>query len=203
MGNTLETRLHFEGAVYNGQALLETSELIFRGERRLVIKFDGIQSLDARDGKLHVKFAGGDAVIELGEQAAKWAEKIRNPKSVVQKLGVKAGQLVSVVHLDDAGFVADLEKTGANVSQGRAKKNSDAIFFGANTRTDLARLETLRESLASNGALWIVRPKGVEEITEGEVMAAGKAAGLVDVKVVRFSDTHTAEKFVIPVARRG
>jgi hypothetical protein len=24
----------------------------------------------------------------------------------------------------------------------------------------------------------------------------------VDVKVVRFSDTHTAEKFVIPVARR-
>ena len=31
-------------------------------------------------------------------------------------------------------------------------------------------------------------------------MAAGKAAGLVDVKVVGFSPTHTAEKFVIPVA---
>jgi hypothetical protein len=33
-------------------------------------------------------------------------------------------------------------------------------------------------------------------------MAAGKAAGLVDVKVVRFSETHTAEKFVIPKSRR-
>ena len=33
-------------------------------------------------------------------------------------------------------------------------------------------------------------------------MAAGKAAGLVDVKVVAFSATHTAEKFVIPVAKR-
>jgi hypothetical protein len=33
-------------------------------------------------------------------------------------------------------------------------------------------------------------------------MAAGKAAGLVDVKVVRFSETHTAEKFVRPVATR-
>jgi len=33
-------------------------------------------------------------------------------------------------------------------------------------------------------------------------MAAGKHAGLVDVKVVSFSDTHTAEKFVIPVAKR-
>lgn len=33
-------------------------------------------------------------------------------------------------------------------------------------------------------------------------MAAGKAAGLVDVKVVSFSPTHTAEKFVIPVKDR-
>ncbi|MFL6248779.1 MAG: hypothetical protein ACJ74H_22330 [Thermoanaerobaculia bacterium] len=33
-------------------------------------------------------------------------------------------------------------------------------------------------------------------------IAAGKAAGLVDVKVVRFSDTHTAEKFVIPLKSR-
>jgi hypothetical protein len=34
------------------------------------------------------------------------------------------------------------------------------------------------------------------------VMRAGKAAGLVGVKVVSFSSTHTVEKFVIPVARR-
>lgn len=33
-------------------------------------------------------------------------------------------------------------------------------------------------------------------------MAAGKEAGLVDVKVARFSETLTAEKFVIPVQRR-
>ena len=47
-----------------------------------------------------------------------------------------------------------------------------------------------------------VRRKGRKDLTEGDVRAAGKAAGLVDVKVVRFSDTHTAEKFVIPVADR-
>ena len=33
-------------------------------------------------------------------------------------------------------------------------------------------------------------------------MQAGKAAGLVDVKVVSFSATHTAERFVIPVKDR-
>jgi hypothetical protein len=48
----------------------------------------------------------------------------------------------------------------------------------------------------------VVRPKGRTEITEDDVMKAGKAAGLVDVKVVRFSETHTAEKFVIPLSRR-
>jgi hypothetical protein len=56
--------------------------------------------------------------------------------------------------------------------------------------------------LKPNGALWIVRPKGRPEISERAVMAAGKAAGLVDVKVVSFSATHTAEKFVIPLAKR-
>jgi hypothetical protein len=46
------------------------------------------------------------------------------------------------------------------------------------------------------------KPARVKTITQADVMAAGKAAGLVDVKVVKFSDTHTAEKFVIRVADR-
>jgi hypothetical protein len=61
---------------------------------------------------------------------------------------------------------------------------------------------TIKQSLKPNGALWVIRPKGRPAISERAVMAAGKAAGLVDVKVVSFSPTHTAEKFVIPVAVR-
>ena len=61
---------------------------------------------------------------------------------------------------------------------------------------DLERMERLKEALQPAGALWVVRPRGNPAITETQVMAAGKAAGLVDVKVVRFSETHTAEKFV-------
>lgn len=202
MGNTAKTRLHYEGETYDGEALLETSEILFRGERRLLIPFAKIKSVDARDAMLHVTFDGGVAAFEIGSQAAKWAEKIRNPKSVVEKIGIKAGQLVSVVHLDDDAFVADLEKVGAVVSRGRVRKNSDAIVYGASTRADLEKMESLKGSLTQNGALWIIRPKGVKTITEADSMAAGKAAGLVDVKVVRFSDTHTAEKFVIPLKSR-
>jgi hypothetical protein len=202
MGDAVKCRIHTDGESLTGEALLETSELIFRGDKRIVIKFDAIQSVEAVDGELHLTHKGGEATFELGSYAAKWAEKILNPKTVVQKLGVKAGQQVSVVHLDDAAFMRDLEKAGVTITTGLAK-NSDAIFYGANTRDDLVELESLRGSLASNGSLWVIRPKGVKDITESEVMAAGKAAGMVDVKVVRFSDTHTAEKFVIPVAKRG
>ncbi|PYR70118.1 MAG: hypothetical protein DMF88_03745 [Acidobacteria bacterium] len=56
--------------------------------------------------------------------------------------------------------------------------------------------------MPSSCAIWVIRPKGSQQISESDVMKAGKAAGLVDVKVARFSETHTAEKFVIPVSRR-
>lgn len=54
-----------------------------------------------------------------------------------------------------------------------------------------------------SGVVWVIRLKGRPEVSERAVMAAGKAAGLVDVKVVGLSPTHTARKFVIPVSQRG
>jgi hypothetical protein len=199
MGNARTARLHLDGRTYDGEALLETAEVIFRGERRLVIPFADIRTLESHDGRLTINET---IAVDLGGDASKWAEKIRNPRSVIQKLGIKPGQHVALVKLDDAAFAADLENAGARVTIGKPKKNSDAIFYGANATAELTRMSTLKTSLASNGALWIIRPKGVKTITESDVMAAGKAAGLVDVKVVKFSETHTAEKFVIPIASR-
>jgi len=104
--------------------------------------------------------------------------------------------------VNDEQFLAELERAIAYLSIGRAAKNSDAIFYGVAKEAELARLETLKSSLKPNGALWIIRPKGRPEISERATMAAGKRAGLVDVKVVGFSPTHTAEKFVIPLRAR-
>jgi len=47
-----------------------------------------------------------------------------------------------------------------------------------------------------------VSPKGDRSIRDIDVIAAAKEAGLVDVKVARWSDTHTAAKLVIPRALR-
>ena len=76
------------------------------------------------------------------------------------------------------------------------------IFLAVERRESLDRLEALASKIVPSGAIWTLRPKGQRAVTEAETMAAGKRAGLVDVKVVSFSETLTAEKFVIPVAKR-
>ncbi len=44
---------------------------------------------------------------------------------------------------------------------------------------------------------------GKDGVSEQAVMAAGKAAGLVDVKVARFSAERSALKLVVPVKDRA
>src|SRR5579884_3718521 len=130
------------------------------------------------------------------------AEKDYSHRTRLQKLGVKPDWRVSVVSVGDRAFVAELRAAAAHVAVGRVLEESDAIFFGAVDAKELVRLAALKGSLKPNGALWVIRPKGRPEISERAVMAAGKAAGLVDVKVISFSETHTGEKFVIPLASR-
>jgi hypothetical protein len=180
-----------------GKALLETKELIFRSpDLRFAIPYAKIERIHERDGVLHVTWDGKKAEIDLGEYAPRWLQKILNPKSILDKLGVKPGMRISLVNVK-----VDLEGRTDDVHS-RAVAGSDIIFFGADSAPELAKLATLAKSLKPNGAIWVIRPKGRKEITDSDVMAAGKKAGLVDVKVAGYSDTHTAEKLVIPVARR-
>jgi len=45
---------------------------------------------------LLVQYAGDRASFELGAQAARWAEKIRHPKSRIDKLGIKPDDKVGL-----------------------------------------------------------------------------------------------------------
>jgi hypothetical protein len=106
------------------------------------------------------------------------------------------------VGIFDDSFVKDLPAQAKSFSDSKRLSNSDLIFFGAVKSAELARAKRLATSLSSAGALWIVYPKGRQDITELQVLDAGRATGLVDVKVVSFSATHTALKFVRPKAKR-
>jgi hypothetical protein len=203
MGSEATCTARFKGRTAVGKARLETEILQFRGgELKLSIPFKQMSKVAARAGTLSVTFPDGTAAFDLGAAAPKWADKILHPPSRLMKLGAKPEWRAAAIGIEDADFLRELEGAVAALSVGRIAKDCDAIFFGANREADLARLEKLKASLKPNGALWIVRPKGRPEISEMAVMRAGKTAGLVDVKVVSFSPTHTAEKFVIPVANR-
>lgn len=200
MGLEADCTATFGGQQSKGRAYLETDALIFRGAFRLAIPFTGMSAVRVRDGRLTVQFSGGAATFTLGVGAQKWAEKILHPKSLLDKLGVKPGDKVAVVGIKDVDF---LDKLRARTAVGgRVTTDHDAIFMQADRRSVLSRLDTLRRALAPAGGLWLVAPKGVQEITEADVLSGGRKAGLVDVKVVRFSPTHTAHKFVIPKKRR-
>ncbi len=202
MGDEIRCVATLGRARSEGKALLETDELIFRGDFRAKVPYAQVTAVSARDGTLRVTWPDGTLVLQLGARADRWAERIRSPRSVLDKLGVAGEHTVSVLGVPDEEFLRRLRDRAKRVSVGRLLKRVDLIFYGAERKDALGRLSALAESMARDGAIWVIRPKGVKTITEADVMAAGKAAGLVDTKVVRFSDTHTAEKLVIPLARR-
>ncbi len=202
MGRELLCTVRSGGKTATAKTLLETDEIIVRGELRLKISFSSLKSVVARDGELHLKWPEGSAVFEIGDHAEKWADKILHPKTTVEKLGIKPGLVISALGVDDGNFVNDLRATAKTFSDTKPLSNSDLIFLGAQKTAELSRTRKLVASLASGGALWMVCPKGQQEITELQVIEAGRQAGLVDVKVVRFSETHTALKFMRPKAKR-
>ena len=202
MGQEVRCNATIEGKPSHGRALLETDDLVFRGDVRVSIPYRDITSLATHDGVLTVGYAGGTADFELGAYAEQWADRIRNPKTVLDKLGIKKGQIIALVAVDDPEFRERLLERGVTLRQGRPGPDCDMIFLGAETVDALRKLPGLVAHLAPAGAIWVLRPKGHARITERAVMTAGREAGLIDTKVVRFSETHTAEKFVIPRARR-
>jgi hypothetical protein len=130
-------------------------------------------------------------------------EEFVSTRSRIEKLGVKSGTQVLVLGVEgDCQFMDELRAQGASVRTG-GNKPMDMIFALFRHRNDLRRLPSLATRLKPNGVLWTLRPKGSPDLKESEMMRAGQDAGLVDVKVVAFSDVLTAEKFVIPVAKRG
>jgi hypothetical protein len=204
LGSDASCTLTIDGKTLRGTAQLETRELVFRGPLRLVIPLAAVSSAVAKSSTLHVTFGDRRASFEIGPQAERWARRITNPPSRLDKLGVKAGMSVAVMGVGDADFLAELAGRGAVVIRRAPSKSAPAhaVFFGATRTAALDRLAALSTVIQPDGAIWVVRPKGDPRISERDTMAAGKRAGLVDVKVVSFSETHTAEKFVIPVARR-
>jgi len=202
MGKEANCTVRFGEKKSVGKALLEPNELIFRGGFRLKILFAEVKSVRAVNGELRVETPNGLAVFELGEQAAKWCDKILHPKSRIAKLGVKAGARVALFGEFDPEFLADLSVFTSDIVKEKLDSAAQWIFLAAETKKELAAAAKLAKRVAPTAGMWIIYPKGQKELTENDVLSAGRKAGLKDVKVVGFSATHTALKFVVPLDKR-
>jgi hypothetical protein len=192
MGKEAEVRAIFDDGEDFGRLQYEAPRLVFRGSRRRAFGPEDLAGVRAEAGDL---ILANGARFALGDKAAtSWAQAIANPRSRLDKLGVKPGMRVGVRNVADDALLGELAARDAAVAG--ELTNLDILFYGADSLAELDRIPDLIPALADKGALWICSRKGkAAAVKDVEVMAAAKAHGLVDNKVVGFSDTLTALRF--------
>lgn len=129
---------------------------------------------------------------------------------LARKLGLKPGMSVRLLAAPDGYwdlFGPELEEMDLVLLTPGDEDVADFTHLFARRFDALEeRFTAARAGMAEDGMVWASWPKkasGVERgVGRAEVMAAGKAAGLVDVKVCAVDDTWSGLKFVIPVADR-
>lgn len=123
-------------------------------------------------------------------------------RSRLDKLGIKPGMSVALVDVTDPTIRRELATRTDAVAEGRLRRDTEMILFGVEGPAPLRRLAALQRSIRRDGAIWVLWPKGRAHIKEDTIRAAAIAQGLVDIKVMAFSETLSGLKLVIPVARR-
>ena len=184
--------------------LLETDELVVRGEARVRIPRASIERVTARAGVLTVTSPSAVVTLTLGpEAAAKWRAKIEEPpKRLIDKLDVKSGAKVWLLSIGDETLAAQVRERTDNVSNGETAKDCDVVFVGVERDRELDRIGRALESIVPNGAIWVIHPKGADGVADTTIFGKAKALGLLYTKVARVSETHTAEKLVRPRTAR-
>jgi hypothetical protein len=207
VGAEADCVLRENGARHTGRALLETDELIFRGADgyRVKLPLGSLRNPRAAGGELLIDAPSGVLAIELGlgKKAERWAERIRSPKGLLDKLDLKPTHTVALIGGSDATFARQLVERVHSVTLGKTAKGTNVVFLWADAPAALKKLASIVKRIARDGAIWVIHPKGAAtKVKDTDIFAAGRKAGLTGIKVARFSETHTVEKLVIPVTKR-
>ncbi|MEO8113784.1 MAG: DUF3052 family protein [Phenylobacterium sp.] len=193
MGKDAQVTAVFADGADQGRLQYEPPKLLFRGAARRVFEGETLEGVRAEGDDLVL--ADGSRFALGARQAAGWAEAILNPRGRMDKIGVKPGMRAAIMGVIDPTLSGELAEQGAQPAAELA--DLDLLFYAADSTGDLARIDALIPMLSDAGALWIVSHKGkAATVKDVEVLAAARAHGLVDNKVVGFSDTLTALRFV-------
>jgi hypothetical protein len=184
--------------------LLETDDLIVRGEARVRIPRASIQRVASRAGVVTITSPTAIVCMTLDDKsAATWHKKLEEPpKRLIDKLDVKPGAKVWLVGVVDERLVEQVHERTSNAVRGRSASNCDVAFVGVESIAQLGRIERALDAINERGAIWVVHPKGTGGVADTTIFGKAKTLGLAYTKVARVSDTHTAEKLVRPASSR-
>jgi hypothetical protein len=122
-------------------------------------------------------------------------------RSLVEKLGVRAGHRVALLHAPPA-FADALAPLPDDVVLTDAASGATAVvlLFSRESARLAAEFPRVAAVLPTGGMLWVAWPKKASrqptDLTEDVVRGIGLAAGLVDVKVCAVDDVWSGLKFL-------
>ncbi len=191
--------------IADATVLLETDELVVRGDARITVPRRDIETVVRRAGVVTVTAPSAMVKLTLGEPAAaKWEERLKAPpKRLIDKLDVKPDAKVWLLDVASPELESQLEERTANLSREKSARDCDVVFVGIERDAHLSRIDRAMKAMRDGGAIWVIHPKGRDGVADTSIFGKAKTLDLTYTKVARVSDTHTAEKLVRPRASRG
>lgn len=129
---------------------------------------------------------------------------------LIRKLGLKPGMTVRLLGAPEGywellgGPASELGVTPVDEAEGAV---SFTHLFATEDETLQAHFRSARDAMSEDGMVWASWPKKSSdresEIGRSEVMAAGHAVGLVDVKVCAVDETWSGLKFMVRLEDRS
>jgi len=191
MGLEAHCACRWNGGAGTVKALLETRDLILRGDVKRTLPIASLAEIRVDGDALH--FRAGDEVWALilgAAPAQRWAKKLATPPpTLAHKLGIGPDARVRVIGpVEDAALLDALQ--GAVAAEGEAAGLSIAVV------ADEAALDHVLQVHGATGPLWLVYAKGPKSrFGEGPVRRLMRAAGYIDVKVSAVSDRLSATRY--------
>ena len=195
MGLELETTCTHAGQTYKVKALLESTELILRGELKRKLPLISLTNVRATNKALNFNANGESYNLALtADKAATWAKKIASPPpSLAKKLGISAEALAFVIGKTDYAEL-DVALNGNTTSA-----STQAAIFISVVRSEAELSTALKAYGKAQAPLWLINVKGPKSaLGENTIRDQLRALGFKDTKTCAVSATLSGTRYNRP-----
>ena len=198
MGREALCECTFAGSTAKVKALLETNEIILRGDIRMTAPLKALKNIRVQSETLCFNVDKHTVQLHLGAAVAEsWAKKIKSPPpTLADKLGITDKTIVRTI-----GEITDRALFNAISSAAQVSaRNPNVILACIETPESLiATLKEAKAQLTRSIPIWLVYRKGPgHPINESAIRTTLRAQGLMDTKVASVSEHLTALRFNRP-----